>query len=138
MENYKRLVKIGEGTYGVVYKGIDLRTQRIVALKQFQMYPEEGIPCIALREVALLKQLDHPNIVKLLDVCDTRETMFLVFEHLDQDLKQYLERVTSMKPMFIKHVLYQILRGLEHAHLLRIVHRDLKPGNILLDSVCHF
>ena len=65
MDNYERLEKIGEGTYGVVYKARDLHTNEIVALKRIRLEVEdEGIPSTALREISLLQELRHPNIVE--------------------------------------------------------------------------
>jgi serine/threonine protein kinase len=66
---YERIDKLGEGTYGVVYKVKDRQMDRIVALKKIRLENEdEGMPSTAMREIAILKELDHPNIVKLLDV----------------------------------------------------------------------
>jgi len=64
MDRYEKLEKIGEGTYGVVYKAKDKDTGDIVALKKFRMGNEdEGVPSTALREIALLKEIQHPNTV---------------------------------------------------------------------------
>jgi cyclin-dependent kinase 2 len=63
-ERYEKLEKIGEGTYGVVYKARDITTKAIVALKKIRLeHEEEGMPSTAMREISLLKELDHPNIV---------------------------------------------------------------------------
>lgn len=65
MERYQKLAKVGEGTYGVVYKARDRNTGDVVALKRIRLDAEdEGIPSTAIREIALLKELQHPNIVK--------------------------------------------------------------------------
>jgi len=83
------LEKIGEGTYGVVYKAKDRVTGEIVALKKIRLEAEdEGIPSTAIREISLLKELQHPNIVRLFDVVHTECRLTLVFEFLDQDLKK--------------------------------------------------
>jgi len=69
MDRFKRLEKVGEGTYGVVYKAIDINTGDTLALKKIRLDAEdEGIPSTAIREISLLKQLHHPNIVRLYDV----------------------------------------------------------------------
>lgn len=66
MERYQKLEKIGEGTYGVVYKARDRVSEELVALKKIRLEAEdEGIPSTAIREISLLKDLQHPNIVKL-------------------------------------------------------------------------
>lgn len=62
---YEKIARVGEGTYGVVYKGKDTRTNNIVALKKIRLeQEEEGVPSTAIREVALLKELNHPHVVK--------------------------------------------------------------------------
>lgn len=62
---YEKIERVGEGTYGVVYKARDRRTNGIVALKKIRLeQEEEGVPSTAIREVALLKELNHPNVVK--------------------------------------------------------------------------
>lgn len=79
MERYQKLEKIGEGTYGVVYKARDRVTNEVVALKKIRLEEEdEGIPSTAIREISLLKELQHPNIVRLYDVVHTERKLTLV------------------------------------------------------------
>ena len=67
MEYFQKLEKIGEGTYGVVYKALDRVTNQYVALKKIRLETEsEGVPSTAIREISLLKELEHDNVVKLL------------------------------------------------------------------------
>jgi len=74
MEKYHKLEKIGEGTYGIVYKAKDKKTGELLALKKIRLDAEaEGIPSTAIREISLLKQLQHPNIVRLYDVVHTEK-----------------------------------------------------------------
>ena len=92
IDKYEKLEKIGEGTYGVVYKAKDTDTGQIYALKKIRLESEdEGIPSTAIREIALLKELQHPNIVRLVNVLHTDKKLTLVFEYLDQDLKRLLD-----------------------------------------------
>lgn len=64
-----KLEKIGEGTYGVVYRGKNKKTGKMVAMKKIRLESEdEGVPSTAIREISLLKELEHPNIVSLQDV----------------------------------------------------------------------
>jgi len=80
--------KLGEGTYGVVYKAKDKTTGELFALKKIRLDSEdEGIPSTAIREIALLKELQHPNIVRLQDVIHSNKKLILVFEYVDLDLK---------------------------------------------------
>ena len=86
--------KIGEGTYGVVYKARDRDTGNVVALKKIRLEAEdEGVPSTAIREISLLKELSHPNVVRLQDVIHWDAKLYLVFEYLDQDLKKYMDTV---------------------------------------------
>uniref|UniRef100_A0A6B2FZB2 Cyclin-dependent kinase 1 (Trinotate prediction) n=1 Tax=Myxobolus squamalis TaxID=59785 RepID=A0A6B2FZB2_MYXSQ len=136
MDDFKRLEKLGEGTYGVVYKALNLRTNIIVAMKKIRLESQdEGIPSTSLREISVLKELsEHPNIVKLILVIHTTPMrLYLVFEYLNMDLKKYLDSIEMMEPTLIKSYTFQVLRALEYCHARRIVHRDLKPQNLLID-----
>eukprot|EP01137_Pigoraptor_chileana_P019659 Opistho-2@80972 len=138
MENYTKAEKIGEGTYGVVYKARDKQTGEYVALKKIRLEVEdEGVPSTAIREISLLKELRNPNVVGLLDVIHQDDKLYLVFEFLDHDLKGYMDitkkRSGGMDRMLIKSYLYQLLRGMAFCHSRRVLHRDLKPQNLLID-----
>ncbi|WAR05302.1 CDK2-like protein [Mya arenaria] len=92
MENFQKIEKIGEGTYGVVYKAVDRNTGQLVALKKIRLDADsEGVPSTAIREISLLKELDHVNIVRLLDVVHSEKKLYLVFEFLQMDLKKLMD-----------------------------------------------
>eukprot|EP00026_Physarum_polycephalum_P011200 Phypoly_transcript_11405.p1 GENE.Phypoly_transcript_11405~~Phypoly_transcript_11405.p1 ORF type:complete len:299 (+),score=26.26 Phypoly_transcript_11405:109-1005(+) len=131
---YQKIQKLGEGTYGVVYQARDLHTGNIVALKKIRLELEdEGVPSTSVREISVLKELQHANIVRLLDVVFTSDKLQLVFEFLDQDLKKYIDSVTTVQPDLVQSYMYQIILGLDFCHSRRILHRDLKPQNLLID-----
>lgn len=134
MEQYEKLEKVGEGTYGVVYKAQDSQGE-IYALKTIRLESEdEGIPSTAIREVSLLKELQHPNIVWLRDVIHTEKKLTLVFEFMEQDLKKLLDMCDGGLDLEItKSYLYQLLNGIAHCHQHRVLHRDLKPQNLLIN-----
>uniref|UniRef100_A0A3Q4I4P7 Cyclin-dependent kinase 1 n=1 Tax=Neolamprologus brichardi TaxID=32507 RepID=A0A3Q4I4P7_NEOBR len=138
MEDYLKIEKIGEGTYGVVYKGKHKATGQIVAMKKIRLESEEeGVPSTAVREVSLLQELKHPNVVRLLDVLMQESRLYLIFEFLSMDLKKYLDSIPSgqyMDAMLVKSYLYQILEGIYFCHCRRVLHRDLKPQNLLIDN----
>ena len=136
MDKYEKVEKIGEGTYGVVYKGRNRESGQTIALKKITLdEAEEGVPCTTIREIALLKELQHDNVVRLKDVVNTKSSMYLVFEYLDLDLKQHMEdHRLGATPQLIKRYLHQIISGIAYCHTHRILHRDLKPQNLLLDS----
>lgn len=80
MEKYQRIEKLGEGTYGTVYKARVIGTSQVVALKKIKVEAEdEGVPSTAIREISLLKELDHPTIVKLHEVVHEHQKLYLVF-----------------------------------------------------------
>lgn len=131
---YQKIEKIGEGTYGVVYKTLDKKKNTVVALKKIRLQSEDsGIPATTIREIAVLRELKHPNIVRLLDCVYTPNKLSLVFEYMQWDLKKYMEKKT-FNINTIKHFLYQLLQGLLFCHKRRIIHRDLKPQNLLIDD----
>jgi serine/threonine protein kinase len=135
LDKYEKLQKIGEGTYGVVYKAKNLETGQFIALKKIRLENEdEGIPSTAIREISILKEMIHPTIVSLLDVVNYDNKLYLVFEFLDQDLKKYMDTVSSVSPPLVQSYTKQLLQGLAYCHQRRIVHRDLKPQNLLIDK----
>ena len=135
MERYQKLEKIGEGTYGVVYKSRDKQTGDTIALKKIRLEADdEGVPSTAIREISLLKSLQHPNVVRLKDVVHDETKLYLIFEYLDQDLKKYMNTVgTGLPSNTVKSFMYQMLSALVYCHTHRVLHRDLKPQNILID-----
>lgn len=135
LETYIKLDKLGEGTYATVYKGRSKLTENLVALKEIRLEHEEGAPCTAIREVSLLKDLKHANIVTLHDIIHTQKSLTLVFEYLDKDLKQYLDDCGNVIHVHnVKLFLFQLLRGLSYCHRRKVLHRDLKPQNLLINE----
>ncbi|XP_023688041.1 cyclin-dependent kinase 4 [Paramormyrops kingsleyae] len=142
---YERVAEIGGGAYGTVYKARDRQSGQFVALKSVRVQTnQDGLPLSTVREVALLKRLEqfeHPNVVKLMDVCATLRTdqetkVTLVFEHVDQDLKTYLSKAPApgLPADRIRDLMHQLLHGLAFLHSNCVLHRDLKPENILVTS----
>jgi len=140
---YHKIEKVGEGTYGVVYKARDNETNQFVALKKIRLESEdEGVPSTAIREISLLKELTHTYIVNLLDVVHLMtgqsSKLYLVFEFLDHDLKRYMDSVPGMlEPALVQSYLYQLLKGVAFCHSHRVLHRDLKPQNLLINRHGH-
>lgn len=135
------------GTYGTVYRAKDQKTGQTVALKKvFVPLKEDGIPMNTLREISVLRQLnsqDHPNIVRLLDICHGQQmdgmlSMYLVFEHIDQDLANYIKKHRrGFSTIEIRNLSREILNGVDFLHVNRVVHRDLKPQNLLVTNDGH-
>lgn len=150
MEKYEKLEKVGEGTYGKVYKAKDKATGQLVALKKTRLeMDEEGVPPTALREVSLLQMLSHSlYVVRLLcveHVVDNskkngKPLLYLVFEYLDTDLKKFIDSYRKgpnpgpLPPSLIQSFLFQLCKGVAHCHSHGVLHRDLKPQNLLVDK----
>ncbi|EIW69024.1 CMGC/CDK/CDC2 protein kinase [Tremella mesenterica] len=138
IDNYTKLEKVGEGTYGVVYKARDIHGN-FVALKKIRLEAEdEGVPSTSIREISLLKELSQDdNIVKLLDIVHSEAKLYLVFEFLDLDLKKYMDTIgdkDGLGPAMVKKFTWQLIKGLYYCHAHRILHRDLKPQNLLINK----
>ncbi|PVV01317.1 hypothetical protein BB560_004266, partial [Smittium megazygosporum] len=132
--NYQKLERLGEGTYATVFKGIN-RQGETVALKEITLDPEEGAPSTAIREISLMKELDHPNVIKLLDVVHTETKLMLVFEFMERDLKKYMDvkgEHGALDPFTVKWFMFQLMSGIQYIHEFRVLHRDLKPQNLLV------
>ncbi|CAL8470683.1 g10225 [Coccomyxa elongata] len=136
MDRYEKVEKIGEGTYGVVYKARDRVNGQTIALKKIRLeQEEEGIPSTAIREISLLKELQQQNVVRLEDVIHSENRLYLVFEFLDLDLKKHMDSNPDVcrDQRLVKVYLHQMLLGITYCHAHRVLHRDLKPQNLLID-----
>jgi len=134
--SFQQLEKLGEGTYATVFKGRNRQTGELVALKEIHLDSEEGTPSTAIREISLMKELKHENIVSLHDVIHTENKLMLVFEYMDKDLKKYMDTQGdrgALPPVTIKSFMHQLLLGIEFCHTNRVLHRDLKPQNLLIN-----
>lgn len=135
---FKQLEKLGNGTYATVYKGLNKSTGVYVALKEVKLDSEEGTPSTAIREISLMKELKHDNIVRLYDVIHTENKLTLVFEYMDNDLKKYMDSRSigntprGLEMNLVKYFQWQLLEGLAFCHENKILHRDLKPQNLLI------
>ncbi|ELW62867.1 cyclin-dependent kinase 10 isoform X1 [Tupaia chinensis] len=141
VKEFEKLNRIGEGTYGIVYRARDTQTGEIVALKKVRMDQEkDGLPISSLREITLLLRLCHPNIVELKEVVvgNHLESIFLVMGYCEQDLASLLENMpTPFSEAQVKCIVLQVLRGLQYLHRNFIIHRDLKVSNLLMtDKGC--
>ncbi|AAS54249.2 AGL242Cp [Eremothecium gossypii ATCC 10895] len=137
---FKQLERLGNGTYATVYKGLNKTTGLYVALKEVKLDSEEGTPSTAIREISLMKELKHENIVRLYDVIHTENKLTLVFEFMDNDLKKFMdsrldrEMPRGLELSLVKYFQWQLLQGVAFCHENRILHRDLKPQNLLINN----
>ncbi|CAG9464648.1 unnamed protein product [Pedinophyceae sp. YPF-701] len=135
---YEKLGRIGEGTYGVVYKARHRPTGRIVALKRVRMDREkDGVPVTALREIRVLQACRHPNVVALERVVtgSSAGSVFLVFEFCEHDLGRLIDARRKLFTLSeVKGLLQQLLHAVEFLHDRWTVHRDIKLSNLLMTN----
>lgn len=143
VSKYEKQAKIGQGTFGEVFKARDRQNKsKTVALKKVLMENEkEGFPITALREIRILQLLRHENIVNLIEICRTKatsnnrhkSTFFLVFDFCEHDLAGLLSNYNVKFSLGeIKKVIKQLLSGLYYIHSNKIIHRDMKAANVLI------
>ncbi|KAK7604648.1 hypothetical protein V9T40_005834 [Parthenolecanium corni] len=141
VSEFEKLNRIGEGTYGIVYRARDSKTGEIVALKKVRMeHEQDGFPVSGLREISILLSCEHENIVQLIEVVvgKSLESIFLVMEYCEQDLASLLDNMQQpFTESQVKCIMIQVLKGLEYLHKRYIIHRDLKVSNLLMtDKGC--
>lgn len=161
MDRYEKLSRLGEGSYGIVYKCRDRETGNLVAVKRFVESEEDpAIRKIALREIRMLKvtielincwhemwiligencviflqNLKHPNLVSLIEVFRRKRRLHLVFEFCEHTVLHELERnPQGCSDNLTKQITYQTLNGVAYCHAQGCLHRDIKPENILLTA----
>ncbi|KTW25868.1 hypothetical protein T552_03142 [Pneumocystis carinii B80] len=146
--DFEKLNRIGEGTYGVVYRAKDKRNNTIVALKAVRIFDNDrysGIPITALREISLLRSLKHKNIISVLEVAvgEALDDIYMVDEYREQDMASMMDTIVyNLFNIFIYLFIYylvkclmkQLLEGVEYLHRQNIIHRDLKMSNLLLNA----
>eukprot|EP01018_Ginkgo_biloba_P031579 Gb_15107 [translate_table: standard] len=147
VDEFERLNKINEGTYGVVYRARNRKSGEIVALKKVKMERErEGFPMTSLREINVLLSFHHPAVVNVKEVVvgSNLDSIFMVMEYMEHDLKGFME---TMKQPFsqseVKCLMLQLLEGVNYLHDNWVLHRDLKTSNLLLNNkgelkICDF
>ncbi|XP_074425651.1 cyclin-dependent kinase 7 isoform X3 [Larus michahellis] len=138
-KRYEKLDFLGEGQFATVYKARDKNTNQIVAIKKIKLghrsEAKDGINRTALREIKLLQELSHTNIIGLLDAFGHKSNISLVFDFMETDLEVIIKDTSIvLTQSHIKAYMLMTLQGLEYLHQHWILHRDLKPNNLLLDE----
>ncbi|KAG5439033.1 hypothetical protein PCANB_002365 [Pneumocystis canis] len=140
IHDFEKLNRIGEGTYGIVYRAKDKRNNTIVALKAVRIFDNDrysGIPITALREISLLRSLKHKNIISVLEVAVGKalDDIYMVEEYCEQDMASMMDAVcVKYTQSEVKCLTKQLLEGVEYLHKQNIIHRDLKMSNLLLNA----
>jgi len=140
---FDKMEQVGEGTYGKVYKSRDKETGDYVALKRIRIeeFKKDGFPVTAVREIKILKDLDHPNVIKLREMAVGKGEggpfeVCMVFDFMEHDLVGLMEYVGG--GMFsveqVKCYMLQLLKGLKYCYDNQILHRDIKGSNLLINN----
>ncbi|OHS98245.1 CMGC family protein kinase [Tritrichomonas foetus] len=135
LSRFERHEKLGEGSYGVVYRATDKNTGMTVALKilKLENLEDDGVPSTLLREISILKSIQHINVVSLVDAQTSTLPIYLAFEYVERDLRRLIQmKRRSFRPQSIKSYAFQMLAAVYYLHSHRIIHRDIKPDNILI------
>lgn len=137
-KTYNVLQLLGRGTYGEVYKIKDPETNQEYALKKSRLEGDsQGVSANSLREITILRNINHENVVKLNSLEVNEKSILLCLEYCEYDLDKYWSlRYSNTTPDLktVKKIMYQILVGIDHLHGKKVLHRDLKPQNILISS----
>ena len=139
VRKYKVVQKLGKGAYGIVWKVIDRKTQKILALKKiFDAFQNSTDAQRTFREIMFLQELNgHANIIRLVNVlkADNDRDIYLVFDYMETDLHAVI-RANILEPIHKQYLMYQLLKALKYMHSGKVIHRDMKPSNLLLNSEC--
>lgn len=139
-KKYEILERKGKGAYGIVWKAIERKTKKVVALKKvFDAFHNDTDAQRTFREIMLLQELNgHENIIKLINVikAENNKDIYLVFDYMEIDL-HHVNRSNILHDIHKVYIIYQIIKCLKYLHSAEIVHRDLKPANILIDAECN-
>ncbi len=129
--------RIGKGGFSNIYKAFDKKNQRMVAIKEICLDTLSKYKESIKRETKIMKNLNHPNIVRLYDtiIDDTTDNIYLVLEYFSRgDFSKFLKK-RPLKEKYAKKYLKQLSSGLKYLLENKIIHRDLKPQNILVTNL---
>ena len=134
--HYKVIEYLGEGSFGKVFKAREISTGKIIAVKKMPINHSEKKYSNIIKEISLLKNLDHPNIVKYYDYFEEEDFIYLMMEYLEGGtLKQYINSKSDITEDEARIIIRQLLTALSYLHYTcDICHRDVKPENIMFTN----
>jgi mitogen-activated protein kinase 15 len=138
LRKYELQARLGRGAYGIVWKAIDRKTGQQVALKKcFDAFQNATDAQRTFREIMLLQEIEHDNIVKILNVlkAENERDIYIVTDLMESDLHAVI-KANILEDVHKRFVIYQLLKALKYIHSGAVLHRDLKPSNILINSDC--
>jgi len=139
---YSLIRPVGSGAYGVVISALDTSNGKKVAIKKIPRVFDDVVDAKRiLREIRLLRQLKHENIINIVDILQPTnsgpwEDLYIVNNLMETDLHRIIYSPQSLSIDHTQYFVYQILRALKYMHSAGVVHRDLKPSNLLLNGNC--
>ena len=134
-KKYEVLGVVGEGAYGIVYKCRNKETDKYVAIKKFKEIEDKLVQKTMKRELKMLQMLKHDNVVDFQEAFIYKENLFLVFEYVEKNLLEVLERYPEgLNPKLIKSFVFQMCKAVHYLHTKNVIHRDVKPENLLVDE----
>ena len=139
---YAPIKPIGKGAYGVVCSARDVDTDARVAIKKIGNAFDNAVDAKrTLREIKLLRHLEHENVIRIADVVSPASLpnfrdVYVMYELMDTDLHQIIRSQQALSDDHCQYFVYQLLRGLKYVHSAGVLHRDLKPSNLLLNANC--
>lgn len=143
ISKYSFIKQIGHGAYGLVISAIDNETTNKVAIKKISRAFDDIVDAKRiLREIKLMKEFAHENIIRILDIIppppstEDFDDVYIVQDLMETDLHRIIYSRQALTIDHIQYFVYQILRGLKYIHSANVLHRDLKPSNLLLNSNC--
>ena len=130
-DKYVKVQQIASGTYGIVYKGKNIITKQMVAIKKFKNVANQGLPTSAIREINAFKNIKSDFLLPILDIYAKKDSVKVVMPWKNLTLAALINSAQSYNT---KLILYQILKGVGSIHEHNYAHRDIKPSNIVLDE----
>ena len=133
---------LGTGSYGCVCRAIQVSTGKMVAIKRVKNVFDDEVDCRRiLREITLMRKLNHHSIVKAIEVIEPADSqnndcLYIVMEYMESDLKKLIRSSIYLELFHIQKIMFNMLTAVKYLHESKVLHRDLKPANVLVNEDC--